>query len=83
MIDKELKDRVIKTLEEKGINCDRCVVCHKKTLNLEDECIRNIAVTNISKVCAAFLFTCGNCGFIMQYALKAFGLEVNVELFKQ
>lgn len=82
MIDKELKDRVSNALEEKGVDCDRCLACKKKTLNLEEECIRNIAVSDINKVCAEILFTCGNCGYIIQYALKTFGLEVNVELFK-
>lgn len=82
MIEKELKDKVISTLLDKGVDWERCRACRKETLALEDECIRNIAVSDINKACVAVLFTCGNCGYIMQYALKAFGLEVNTELFK-
>lgn len=82
MIDKETKDKVISILVDKGVDWERCRACRKETLVLEDECIRNITVSDINKVCAAILFTCGNCGYIMQFALKAFGLEVNTELFK-
>ena len=82
MIDKELKEKILSDLDVKGIDCERCVACKKKTLNLEDECIRNITVSDINKVCAAILFTCASCGYIMQFSLKAFGLEVNTELFK-
>jgi hypothetical protein len=82
MIDKELKEKIVSDLDGNGIDCERCLACKKKTLNLEDECIRNICVSDINKVCAAILFTCGNCGYIMQFSLKALGLEVNTELFR-
>jgi len=81
MTDK-MKNEILANLLEKGVSCDRCPACRKEMLNLESECIRNIAVSDINKVCAAVFFTCGNCGYIMQFALKAFGLEVNTGAFK-
>lgn len=79
----DIKSKILETLIEKGVNCERCPSCRKEMLNMEDECIRNISVSDINKVCAAVLFTCGNCGYVMQFALKAFGLEVNTEVFSE
>jgi hypothetical protein len=79
----DIKSKILATLSEKGVSCDRCPACRKEMLNLENECIRNIAVSDINKVCAAVLFTCGNCGFLAQFSLKAFGLEVNTEVFSE
>ena len=82
MIENSFKDKIVERLTEKGVNCERCMACSKKTLTLasylgSNRCVEQIGNGDVSEVdvgYASAMFVCDSCGYLAQYALKVLGL---------